>query len=381
MASFPVARLGDVCCFDKEQGVHSRLPYVGLEDIESGTGKFLGTKNSASVKSSTFRFSPDHVLYGRLRPYLNKVMLPDFEGHCSTEIFPISPSPKLTREYLSYWLTMDSTVKAINATSTGARMPRANMHAVLDFEIPLPNLVSQRRIVAILDEAFEGIATAKANAEKNLQNAREIFESFMQSLFSEHGSGWQEKALEDVCEVSSTLVDPRESKYLDLHHIGAGNIESGTGVLSNVKTAREEQLISGKFLFDESVVLYSKIRPYLMKVARPNFSGLCSADIYPLVPKSGSIDRSYLYHLLLTPAFTEYAIKGSARAGMPKVNREHLFAYRAWMPPVREQAQLAARLDALFDETQRFAGVCEAKLMLLDDLKKSLLHQAFTGQL
>ena len=76
------------------------LTLVGLEDIESGTGKFLGTKNPLTVKSSTFRFSSKHLLYGRLRPYLNKVMLPDFDGHCSTEIFPIRLSPQLNREYL-----------------------------------------------------------------------------------------------------------------------------------------------------------------------------------------------------------------------------------------------------------------------------------------
>ena len=118
-----------------------------------------------------------------------------------------------------------------------------------------------------------------------------------------------------------------------------------------------------------------------MKVVRPTFSGVCSADIYPLVPKPGSIDRDYLYYLLLTPAFTEYAIKGSARAGMPKVNREHLFAYRSWIPSIQEQAGVAARLDALVDETQRLAGVCEAKLIAFDELKESLLHQAFSGAL
>ena len=85
-------RLGDVCDFDKEQGVHRGLPYVELEHIESNTGRFIGSLDPQPVKSSTFRFSTEHVLYGRLRPYLNKAIAPDFEGHCSTEIFPIKPS-------------------------------------------------------------------------------------------------------------------------------------------------------------------------------------------------------------------------------------------------------------------------------------------------
>src|ERR1035441_865209 len=74
--------LGEVCVVDKCQGSHKNLPYVGLEHIESHTGRFLGSTEPVGVKSSTFKFSPEHVLYGRLRPYLNKVMVPDFTGHC-----------------------------------------------------------------------------------------------------------------------------------------------------------------------------------------------------------------------------------------------------------------------------------------------------------
>ena len=92
---------------------------------------------------------------------------------------------------------------------------------------PLPE---QQRIVGILDEAFDGIATAKANAEKNLQNARALFESHLQSVFTQRGEGWVEKKLSEVCAITSTLVDPRRKEFLDLTHVGAGNIESNTGV-------------------------------------------------------------------------------------------------------------------------------------------------------
>src|ERR1700683_1723025 len=120
--------LGEVCVFEKDQGIHDRrLPYVGLEDIESNTAHFIGSTEPRSMKSATFRFSSEHILYGRLRPYLNKVLAPNFEGHCSTEIFPIKPRPELLREYLLYWLLAGETVDRINATCTGARMPRADM--------------------------------------------------------------------------------------------------------------------------------------------------------------------------------------------------------------------------------------------------------------
>jgi type I restriction enzyme S subunit len=380
-AGWKLQRLGDLCAFDKSQGIHTNLPYVGLEHIESDTGQYLGNLEPTDVKSSTFKFNDSHVLYGRLRPYLNKVLLPDFEGHCSTEIFPIQIKPGLLREYLGHWLMSESVVESINTTCTGARMPRADMNAVLEFNIPVPSEQEQRRIVTLLDEAFADIATAKANAEKNLQNAREFFDNALQSLVDGTSNDWAQRTMAEVCDITSKLVDPREDHYLDLPHVGAGNIESKTSALVDVKTAREENLISGKFLFDESMVLYSKIRPYLMKVVRPDFNGLCSADIYPLAPKPDIITRDYLYYLLLAPTFTEYAIKGSARAGMPKVNREHLFAYQFALPKLQDQKRIAENLDQIANETIRLESVYRQKLTTLDDLKKSLLHQAFSGQL
>ena len=264
---------------------------------------------------------------------------------------------------------------------TGAAQPKLNQQALNSIPIPLPSLSEQQRIVGILDEAFEGIAIAKANAEKNLHNARALFESHLQSVFTQRGNGWVEKKLRDVCAITSVLVDPRKKEFLDLIHVGAGNIESQTGVFIDLKTARKEALISGKFLFDEKMVLYSKIRPYLMKVARPDFRGLCSADMYPLAPIPDQITRDYLFHLLLNKDFTDYAIQGSARAGMPKVNREHLFEFKFWLPDLKTQKQLADDLDSLAAETQRLSSIYQQKLAALDELKKSLLHQAFSGEL
>ena len=156
---------------------------------------------------------------------------------------------------------------------------------------------------------------------------------------------------------------------------------SNSEVLINLKTAKEEKLISGKFLFDTTMILYSKIRPYLMKVARPDFSGLCSADIYPLKPKDKIMTRDFLFYILLSKKFTDYAIKGSARAGMPKVNREHLFAHSFYLPSLSEQKSIVAKLDALSEQTKKLEGIYNQKLADLEELKKSVLNKAFNGEL
>lgn len=302
-----------------------------------------------------------------------------FDGVLSSTMAKIIHGEEIDNRFLMHFL--DSLFEKFNAAKTGAAIPHLDLAALRSEELPIPPLPEQQRIVAILDEAFAGIATARAAAEQNRQNARALFESHLQAVFSQRGEGWVEKVFSEVCEISSALVDPRKDEFLDLLHVGGANIESKTGGLLELKTAREEGLISGKFVFDESMVLYSKIRPYLMKVVRPDFRGLCSADIYPLSAKQGQVDRNYLFHLLLSPNFTDYANAGSARAGMPKVNRDHLFAYRGYFPPVEKQAELAASLDALHEETQRLEALYQRKLAALDELKQSLLHQAFSGEL
>ena len=287
----------------------------------------------------------------------------------------------LLPEFVSFFFQTAGYWKSIQDGVAGSAQGGFNASKLAALRIPFPPLPEQQRIVGILDEAFDGIATAKANAEKNLLNARALFESQLQAVFSQRGEGWSERNLTDVCAITSKLVDPRKDEFLDLTHVGAGNIESQTGVFVELKTAREEGLISGKFIFDDTMVLYSKIRPYLMKVARPDFNGLCSADMYPLSPFPKVITRDFLYHLLLSKDFTDYAIQGSARAGMPKVNREHLFEYRVWLPAITKQKELAKKLDVLHEESQRLESIYRQKLSSLDALKKSLLDQAFTGRL
>lgn len=347
-----------------------------------------GTRALADVAGSYTYFADGDVLLAKITPCFENgklgiaANLTNGVGFGSSEYMVFRPSPALDKVWLYYYLSRETFRTEGAARMSGAVGHKRVAKEFIDaYPIPVPPLPEQQRIVGILDEAFDGIATAKANAEKNLQNARALFESHLQSVFTQRGDGFALKKLSDVCAITSTLVDPRKDEFLVLTHVGAGNIESQTGVFVKLKTALEEGLISGKFLFDESMVLYSKIRPYLMKVARPDFNGLCSADMYPLAPTAGEITRDYLFHLLLSKPFTDYAIQGSARAGMPKVNREHLFEFAVWLPAIKKQTELAAKLDELHEETQRLESLYQRKLNALDELKKSLLHQAFSGAL
>jgi type I restriction enzyme S subunit len=366
------------------------VSFVPMESLGIDQKILLPTQTRllSEVAGSYTYFANGDVLLAKITPCFENgklgiaANLVNGIGFGSSEYIVFRPEASVAKEWLYYFLSRQSFRTEGAERMTGAvGHKRVAKDFIEEYSIPVPPLPEQQRIVTLLDEAFDGIATAKANAEKNLQNARAIFESHLQSVFTQRGDGWTEKRLADVCAITSTLVDPRKAEFIDLTHVGAGNIESKTGAFIELKTAREEGLISGKFLFDESMVLYSKIRPYLMKVARPDFNGLCSADMYPLSPTPGEADRDYLFHLLLSQHFTDYAIEGSARAGMPKVNREHLFEFRVFMPSLRRQREIAARFDDLQGETQRLESIYQQKLAALDELKKSLLNSAFNGDL
>jgi type I restriction enzyme, S subunit len=380
--------LGDVCVFDKAQGVHKNIPYVGLEHIESHTARFIGSTAPQSVKSSTFRFSNEHVLYGRLRPYLNKVLAPNFVGHCSTEIFPIKPRTHLSREYLVYWFLSNETVDRINATCTGARMPRADMNEVLNFEFSFPSLPEQQRIVGILDEAFECIATAKTNAEKNRQNARALFESHLQSVFTQRGKGWVETTLSQA--TGGILTGPfgsllHKSDYVtngiplvNPAHITETGIEP-----DNLKTvSKETALLLKNYIMREGDIVIAR-RGEMGRcalVTDVEDGWICGTGSFFIKPSS-MCDTRYLVRFLRSKGCKSRLEKIAGGAVMPNLSNTDLSNLHFDLPPIDQQMAIIQGIDDLHEETQRLESLYQRKLDALDALKKSLLHQAFSGAL
>jgi len=318
-----------------------------------------------------FRIKKPVVIFGDHTQVLKFVDFDFVLGADGVKI--LQPINEIDPRYFYYYL------QNVNLSDLGyARHYRLLKEIKIHYPKSLPE---QKRIVIILDKSFAAIDKAIANTEKNLQNTKELFDSYLNEIFSNSEYDWEEMKLKEVCEITSKLIDPKKQEYLNLIHVGAGNIVSQKGMLIDLKTAKEENLISGKFLFDETMVLYSKIRPYLMKIIKCNFKGLCSADIYPLAPFRDIITQEFLFHLLSSYSFTEYAIEGSQRAGMPKVNRKHLFDYVFYCPTIQEQKKIVQKLDSLSSETQRLETIYQQKLDNLKELKQSILQKAFEGEL
>ncbi|MFC2973246.1 restriction endonuclease subunit S [Azotobacter bryophylli] len=187
--------------------------------------------------------------------------------------------------------------------------------------------------------------------------------------------GWKSREFGEVTRIANGQVDPRIEPYSSLPHIGPENIVSDSGQIVDVKLCSELGLISGKYLFDENAIVYSKIRPNLNKVCKPGFSGVCSADMYPIWPKDG-VDSGFLFQLMLSQKFVSHAIAVSMRTGMPKINRAELTAIPVNIPPINEQITIA-KILATWDQAITTA---EQLLASSQQQKKALLQRLLTGK-
>ena len=249
--------------------------------------------------------------------------------------------------------------------------------------IPVPSHAEQQKIADCLSSLDDLIA---AETYK-LDTLKTHKKGLMQQLFPREGETvpglrfpefretgeWEKVSLQRVIEIASGQVDPTKPPYCDLPHVGGENIEAGTGKLLNLRTAKEDGVISGKYAFDEHDILYSKIRPALNKVAAPDISGVCSADVYPIRPCCEMLRREFLVYLLRSESFVKYATKHSGRGKIPKINREDLFAYDAMLPTPAEQEYIASFLSSLDERI----NLQSQKLEDLQNHKIGLMQQLF----
>ena len=199
-----------------------------------------------------------------------------------------------------------------------------NKQLVGDIEIPYTEKKEQERIGSFF-ESLDRIITL---------HQRKLFLNFAKR------NDWEQRKWIDTVDISTEMVDPTTGEYDDMPHIAPGNIEPFTGrILDNVKTVKEEQLISGKFRFRPNDVVYGKINPQLGKYFYASIDGLTSADAYVFNGKNG-ITQKFLYSVLQTKDFFKYSISVSKRSGMPKINRDELNAYSFCVPKEEEQEKI-----------------------------------------
>jgi type I restriction enzyme, S subunit len=261
--------------------------------------------------------------------------------------------------------------------------PGINRNEVYSQITKVPPLPEQQRIVGILDKAFEGIASAKANSEKNLQNARALFESHLQSVFTQRGNGWKIKKLGNVCEVmNGGTPKTGVSEYWNGSYLWMTPAEMGKR-LSPYVGDTERKLTdlglrnsSAQMLPPNSVILSSRAPiGHLVINTKPMAT---NQGCKGLIPNS-QLQHKFLYYYL--SSIIDLLNSLGTGATFKELSGSKLKEVTIPAPPLPEQQRIIAKLDSLSDETQRLESICRQKLASLNALKKSLLHKAFTGEL
>ncbi len=271
----------------------------------------------------------------------------------------------------------------LHATELQALGYARHYRLLTELEIAYPPLPEQQRIVGVLDEAFAGLTTAQANAEKNRQNARALFESHLQSVFTHRGKGWMEKPLGDVCEVKDGTHDSPKYVSEGVPFVTQKNIrEQG---LSFEKTKFITQKDHNDFYRRSNAargdILISMIGANRGMACIVDDSRTFSIKNVGLVKENKAIHRDFLLYFLKSPPATEYVRVASKGGAQEFIGLTQLRAWPVPLPPLEKQKNLAEQFVNLATETQRLENLYTKKLAALTALKKSLLHQAFTGAL
>lgn len=279
-----------------------------------------------------------------------------------------------------YWTYLSGVTEGMQSHSTGIRNLDGNAYKAI--KISFPPLPEQQRIVKLLDNAFEGLATAKANSEKNLLNARALFESYLNSVFTKRGEGWESKRISDLSmHTLGKMLDKAKNKGELKPYLRNLSVRWFSFDLSDLLLMRfsEEEIekysaIKGDVLVCEGgypgrAAIWEKDEPILIQKAlhRVRFviQGLNRWFVYFLY----SQDKSGELHTHFTGT------------GIQHFTGETLGNYVMPIPPELQLHELVDKFDRLFAETQYLENVYQRKLDALENLKKSLLHQAFQGEL
>ena len=384
-AGWEVKRLGEVCeikppkkeAKDKLKDT-DLVTFLPMEDLGVLNKEVIGVKERQlkDVTGSYTYFADNDVLLAKITPCFENGKigiarnLVNGIGFGSSEYIVFRSKGEIIQDYLYYFLSRETFRDEGKKLMTGAvGHKRVSKDFIENYPLPFPkSLPEQQRIVAILDEAFAAIAQAKANAEQNLKNAKELFESYLQSVFENKGEGWEEKTLNQI---SENLDSKRVPITKNFRKEGPIPYYGASGIVDYV----------ADFLFDEDLLCISEDGANLLARTYPiafPISGKTWVNNHAHVLRFENMISQKFVELYLNSIKLDDYVSGMAQ---PKLNQTMLNKIKIPLPSVKEQQAIVQKLDALSTETKKLAAIYQQKINDLDELKKSILQKAFAGEL
>ena len=375
-----------------------QIPWASVKDFPEQSGIIDDTEEH--ISTSGLNASASNLISAGTplvctRMAVGRAAMPSVPMAINQDVKAIFPAPGISPAYLLKLLQFiqpKAEAQAVGSTVKGIRIQE-----YLDIKAPIAETDAQPTIARVLDTLDTAIHETEAIIAKLKAIKHGLLHDLLTRgidangvlrppqaeaphLYKESPLGWIPKEWDFAPLVSKIdfpegQVDPRRVPYRDWVLIAPDHIESVTGRLISTATAAEQQAISGKYVFQSGDVIYSKIRPYLRKAVLASNSGLCSADMYPLRPKTG-IDSRYLLAVILGDQYSRFAESVSMRSGFPKINRNEMAEFSIGWPSSDEQSWVAHILSDA-DIKQRTE---EDQLEKLRLLKAGLMDDLLTGR-
>jgi type I restriction enzyme, S subunit len=362
--------------------------HLGLEHIESGSGRVIEhyTDRAGKAGSSTHAFDENNVLYSKLRPYLNKVVCPDRPGIATTELVPLCPDPsRLDRQYLGHYLRSPRFVSWVSGQVNGAKMPRVNMKAFWEHEVPLPPLPEQKRIAAILDKA-------DAIWRKRAESLR-LTDQFLQSVFLDmfgdpvtNPKGWNECRLDEVADIASGVTKGRKfngKRTIFVPYMRVASVQDGylrTDIITEIEVLPEDveryKLEAGDVLLTEGgdpdklgrgAVWHGELRTCIHQ-----------NHIFRVRPDTQLVLSDYLSTLLGSARGKRYFLRAAKQTtGIASINMTQLRGFPVLMVPMELQETFSLTIKYKTEVVEKLQNASKHQADLFD----SLVQRAFRGEL
>jgi len=355
-------------------------------EVQCEDGKFpiYGSGGNVMGYANQFLCDAGTTIIGRKGSINNPIYIDTPFWNVDTA-FGLSAKSNLDSRYLYYFcISYD-----FSRHNQGTTIPSLVKTDLLKISIPLPPIEEQKRIVAILDEAFAAIDKAKQNAEKNLKNARELFESYLQNIFTNPGDDWKETTLEAEIDLlagfafKSALYTNSET---DIRLLRGDNIIPGSLRWEDVKRWSASDIAEyERYQISEGDVVLAMDRPWIK--AGLKCAQISSADIPSLLVQrtarlrgNGNLKNRFLFRLIGSAAFTRHILGIQTGIGVPHISGQQIKDFPFSKPPIKEQIRIAKNVDEIAAECTRLETIYQQKLGALDELKKSILQKAFNGK-
>jgi type I restriction enzyme, S subunit len=338
------------------------LPYVGLEHLEKESGQFIPSFRplpDTNLLAAKFKFTPKHILYGKLRPYLNKVTAPTFTGVCTTEILPILvDDDQLSRGYLYAILRSPTFVEWASSAVSGANLPRLDPKQLAQYEIPFPPLPEQKRIAAILDKADR--------LRRQRRFAQTLSDSFLQSVFFKMFGDPVANPMDWEQIVFGKWIKLKSGDFLNavsMDRKGSFPVYGGNGING----------YHSSFLFEEEKIVIGRVGAYCGAVHYTEpFSWITDNALYVL-RKTSDLSDMFLVCLLRYLNLNQFA----GQSGQPLISEGRLEGINLIAPPLPLQEKFAA----IVQKFERIRRQQREATRQAEHLFQTLLHRAFRGEL